>query len=105
MKKGQIEIVGLTVIVIILAIGLVIALMFILRPKTDLLEDQRQNIRATALLNALIETNNYLMLLPKKLGQGKPAEGSRETKEVRWLKFPWKDSLSRLSPQHGPAIP
>ena len=57
MKKAQIEIVGLTVIVVILAVGLVIALTFILRPKIDTLEDQRQNIRATALLNTLIETN------------------------------------------------
>ena len=57
MKKAQIEMVGLSVIVIILAVGLVIALMFILRPDTNTIEDQRQNIRATALLNTLIDTN------------------------------------------------
>ena len=57
MKKGQIEIVGLAVIIIILAVGLVIALIFILRPETNVLEDQRQSIRATALLNTFIETN------------------------------------------------
>lgn len=62
MKKAQIEIVGLSVIIIILAVGLVIALTFILRPKTDTLEDQRQNIRATALLNTLIKTNTNLEL-------------------------------------------
>lgn len=60
MKKAQIEIVGLSVIIIILAVGLVIALTFILRPKIDTLEDQRQNIRATALLNTLIKTNTNL---------------------------------------------
>ncbi len=60
MKKAQIEIIGLAVIVIILAVGLIIALMFILRPKIDTLEDQRQNIRATVLLNSLIDTNENL---------------------------------------------
>ncbi len=57
MKKAQIEIIGLAVILIILAIGLIIALTFILKPKTNILEDQRQNIRATSLLNTLIDTN------------------------------------------------
>lgn len=57
MKKAQIEIIGLAVIIIILAVGLIIALTFILRPKINTLEDQRQSIRATAFINALLDTN------------------------------------------------
>ncbi len=60
MKKGQIEIIGLAVIIIILAVSLIIALFFILKPKINVLEDQRQSIRASSLLNTLIETNTNL---------------------------------------------
>ena len=57
MKKAQIEIVGLVVIVIILTVGLLIAVSFFVRPKTNTLEDQRQAIRAEAVMNAILQSN------------------------------------------------
>ena len=60
MKKAQMEIMGLAVILIILAVSIVIALFFILKPKTELLEPQETAIQATSLLNALLETNTNL---------------------------------------------
>ena len=82
MKKAQIEIVGLTVIVVILAVGLVIALTFILRPKIDTLEDQRQNIRATALLNTLIETNTDIQANTNKQ---RLKEVIKELSKINWI--------------------
>ena len=57
MKKAQIEIIGLVVIVIILTVGLLIAVLFLARPKTNTLEDQRQSIRAEAVMNAILQSN------------------------------------------------
>mgnify|MGYP001570884707 CR=1 FL=1 len=57
MKKGQIEIIGLTVIVIILAVALLIALSFILRPDTGTIEETREGVRINSLMNDIFNTN------------------------------------------------
>ena len=56
MKKGQMEIIGLLMVVILLMSVVLIALWFILKPKQDILTPQRQAIEVNSILLTLIKT-------------------------------------------------
>ncbi|MFH1591816.1 MAG: hypothetical protein ABIB47_00410 [Candidatus Woesearchaeota archaeon] len=56
MKKGQIEIVGLMMVVILLVAVLLIALWFIAKPKSDILTPQRAGIEVKSVLLTLMKT-------------------------------------------------
>ena len=55
MKKGQMEIVGLLVVVIILAVALVVAISLLSRPKEQTLEPARQQIKIENLISSLLK--------------------------------------------------
>lgn len=54
MKKGQIEIIGLMMIVLLIIFVIVVVLWFAIREKPHLLEPQRENIKTISILNTLI---------------------------------------------------
>ncbi len=56
-KKAQIEIIGLMVIVLILVFVILMAIKFLIVPKTDSVELQRQSIQASNMLNAILRSN------------------------------------------------
>ncbi|MEK6934341.1 MAG: hypothetical protein AABW46_00525 [Nanoarchaeota archaeon] len=56
-KKAQIEIMGLMVIVLILIFIIIVSLRFLVSPKSDTDELQRQSIQASNMLNAIIRSN------------------------------------------------
>ncbi len=81
MKRGQIEIIGLLVIIILLSIAVIIALRFLLKEPSQSLEKQRESIKATALMNVLFSTNtNYMSNLGALTG---PLDYSTRNKQIR----------------------
>ncbi len=66
MKKAQIEMVGLLVIVLILAISFIIAVTFLIKPKSTNILDQSKNIVANSVLNALFSSDYDLLASENK---------------------------------------
>ena len=57
MKKAQIEIIGLLVIVVLLSVALLLAIRFILREENDVLMPQKESIMASSFTNTLFSTH------------------------------------------------
>ncbi|MEK6922742.1 MAG: hypothetical protein AABX08_03010 [Nanoarchaeota archaeon] len=57
MKRGQIEIIGLLMVVILISVIMLVALWFIIKPESDSLTVQRKGIEGKSILLTLMQTN------------------------------------------------
>ena len=57
MKRGQIEIIGVLMVVILISVIMLVALWFIIKPESDSLTVQRKGIEGKSILLTLMQTN------------------------------------------------